>query len=141
MRLVTLSLILLLQFSTHEAAAQQRPIFGSSSDWFSVDKPRHLALSAGLTVGSTSIARLAGADDLAALVAGAAVTGMIGAAKEWHDWRTGGYADPKDMVWNAVGIAAGTAFMRLALSSIAADPVSAPRPRPAPLPVVPPCNR
>lgn len=83
------------------ALPQQTP-----DPWWAEDKFRHFAASFVVTSLSASAARAAGADRPQSLYVGAGVAATSGIAKEIDDRRRGGIFSLRDLVWDAVGIAA-----------------------------------
>jgi uncharacterized protein YfiM (DUF2279 family) len=57
--------------------------------------------------------RLAGASRGASLVGATTVAAAAGVGKEVHDARQGGKASARDLIWDAIGILAGSGLARL----------------------------
>jgi uncharacterized protein YfiM (DUF2279 family) len=104
------------------ALAQDQPQVRNSG-WLSADKPRHFAISGTTTVLVTAVVDYAGGSENMALVAGITTSALIGATKEWLDQRAGRFVDPKDLVWDAAGIAVGAVLTRLIKPGGSAAPV------------------
>jgi uncharacterized protein YfiM (DUF2279 family) len=81
--------------------------------WLAEDKLRHFFASFVVTSLSAGAARAAGLDRAASMWAGAGVGAGAGAAKEIRD-RASGRGTPsfRDLVWDAVGIAASAIVAR-----------------------------
>jgi uncharacterized protein YfiM (DUF2279 family) len=91
-----------------EAVERRRP----RDPWFGEDKARHFGMSYAITTFTSGGARLAGAGDAAALPAALVVAGVAGIGKEVYDRRAGGLFSYRDLVADAVGIAAGVLVLR-----------------------------
>lgn len=79
--------------------------------WFGDDKLRHFAMSFATATLTYAAARSAGADD-AALPGAIVVAAAAGIGKEVYDRRDGRIFSLRDLVWDALGVAAGYAFLR-----------------------------
>lgn len=91
---------------TTPRAAGKRP---PRDAWFGEDKVKHAVLSFIATSAAASGARIAGLDRRPSLWVGAAAGAGLGLWKEWRDRSTpGATPSARDLVWDGVGIAAGT---------------------------------
>lgn len=90
-------------------APPQEPVLVDA--WFGDDKFRHFAVSFAATAFTFAAARSAGADD-AALPAAITVAAAAGVGKELYDRRSGRIFSTRDLVWDALGVLAGYAFLR-----------------------------
>ena len=78
--------------------------------WYGEDKVRHLGASAAITAIGYGGARIVlGSDESVGVAIGAAA--VAGLLRELHDGRDGRFSY-KDLVWDAVGIAAGYFWIR-----------------------------
>lgn len=74
--------------------------------WLAEDKARHFTMSFAVTAMGYGAARTAmGHDAAAATAVGAAAAAGLG--KELVDARSGRWFSPKDLVWDAAGVALG----------------------------------
>lgn len=74
--------------------------------WLGSDKFRHVGMSWAVTAFGFATARAAGADTDASLRIAVPVAAVVGIGKEIHDRRRGGIFSARDLVADAVGIAA-----------------------------------
>jgi uncharacterized protein YfiM (DUF2279 family) len=81
--------------------------------WFAEDKLRHMGASAAIQLMGFGLLRIAGASKRASLACATVVTAAAGIGKELRDARTGGDPSVRDLVWDGVGILAGTGLSRL----------------------------
>lgn len=124
---VKLLFVLFLLLPTPALAQDQSQL--RNSGWLSADKPKHFAISGTTTVLVTAVVDYAGASENVALVTGITTSVLIGVAKEWLDHRAGRFMDPKDLVWDAAGIAVGAVLTRWIMPGASAPPdVPAPPP-------------
>jgi uncharacterized protein YfiM (DUF2279 family) len=80
--------------------------------WLGADKFRHAGMSFAITAYGYGAARAAGADRGAALYIALPVAAAAGVGKEIHDHRRGGVFSIRDLVADAVGVAAAWLFLR-----------------------------
>jgi uncharacterized protein YfiM (DUF2279 family) len=83
---------------------------GPVDPWVAQDKLRHLAMSFAATAFAYAGARVVLEPDPATATAGIAALGA-GVGKEVYDARAGGAFSPRDLVWNAAGVALGLLFV------------------------------
>lgn len=90
------------------SATPARPAF--SDAWWGEDKTRHLAASAAITALGYGGTRLVLDHDgsIGVAIGAAAVAGLL---RELHDGRDGRFSY-RDLVWDAIGIAAGYLWIR-----------------------------
>ena len=81
--------------------------------WFGEDKLRHAGSSAAIQVMGFGLLRLCGASTRASLVGATLVSAAAGIGKEVRDARRGGSASARDLVWDGIGILAGSGLSRL----------------------------
>jgi uncharacterized protein YfiM (DUF2279 family) len=94
-------------------AQQQRPVPVEIADaWFGSDKFRHFWMSYATTAFAFAAGRAAGQDTDAALWVAVPVAGAAGLGKEIYDRRTGGIFSVRDLVADALGVAAGYFLLR-----------------------------
>ena len=92
------------------AAAQRVAAPRFEDAWYGEDKVRHLGASAAITAIGYGGARVVfGHDESIGIAIGAAAA--AGLLRELHDGRDGRFSY-KDLVWDAVGIAAGYLWIR-----------------------------
>jgi putative lipoprotein len=75
--------------------------------WFGPDKAKHFGASAVLAAGGYGIGAVAFDERTSALLLGGGIALTAGVGKEVHDAAGGGRASGRDLVWDAVGTAAG----------------------------------
>jgi uncharacterized protein YfiM (DUF2279 family) len=80
--------------------------------WLGSDKFRHFWMSYATTAFSFAAARAAGQDTDAALWVAVPVAGAAGVGKEIFDLRSGGIFSVRDLVADALGVAAGYFLLR-----------------------------
>jgi hypothetical protein len=80
--------------------------------WLGADKFRHAGMSFAITAYGFGAARAAGADRGAALYIALPVAAAAGIGKEVHDRGRGGVFSIRDLVADAVGVAAAWLFLR-----------------------------
>lgn len=96
-------------------AAAQRPerLQERGADrWFGSDKPRHFWVSYAVTAFTFAAAHAAGADTDASLAIALPVAAAAGIGKETYDRRRGGRFSARDLVADALGIAAAYFLLR-----------------------------
>jgi uncharacterized protein YfiM (DUF2279 family) len=76
-------------------------------EWFAEDKLKHMFTSMAVVGYGHASARTAGAARGPSVAIGVSLSAVAGLWKEWHDRRQGRAFSPRDLVWDAVGIAAG----------------------------------
>jgi uncharacterized protein YfiM (DUF2279 family) len=91
-------------------APPQQPVL--QDDWFAEDKLRHFFMSLGATTLTYGALRAAGIDGVLGRAGAAGAAGAAGLWKEWYDHRQGGLFSLRDLVWDTLGIVAGTALIR-----------------------------
>lgn len=85
---------------------------GPGDRWMGEDKMKHFVTSFAATTISASGARLIGMDARTSAWVGAGSGATLGILKEVKDHRdSAGQASMRDIVWDAAGVAAGTAVM------------------------------
>jgi putative lipoprotein len=84
-----------------------------ADEWFGEDKIRHLGSSAAIQLMGFGLLRLAGAPKRASHIGATLVTAAAGIGKEVRDARGGGTASARDLVWDGLGLLAGTGLSRL----------------------------
>lgn len=92
-------------------APTRRQQAAAQDAWFGEDKLRHFAMSFATATLTYASLRTAGAHD-AALPGAIAVAAAAGLGKEVHDRRAGRIFSLRDLAWDALGVAAGYAFLR-----------------------------
>lgn len=80
--------------------------------WFAEDKARHATLSFAATPFAYGTARLAGVGHDESVLAAAGFAVAAGIWKEIRDERIGRGWSAKDLVWDAIGVAAGVLWVR-----------------------------
>jgi uncharacterized protein YfiM (DUF2279 family) len=80
--------------------------------WLGSDKVPHFWMSYATTAFTFAAVSAAGGDRDAALGAGIGAGAVAGIGKEVHDWRRGWTFSMKDLVVDAVGVAAAYFFLR-----------------------------
>ena len=81
--------------------------------WFGIDKIKHFFISAFIESVSYSALQAAGVNRRAALGGAIGVSAAVGVARELHDRRVpGNRFSYRDLTWDAIGIAAGTAVLK-----------------------------
>ena len=93
------------------AAAQRNEAAYAADRWYGEDKAKHLAISAAITGMAYGGSRIAfNSDESVGVAIGtAAVAGLL---REVHDHRLGKPFSVKDLMWDALGIAAGYLWIR-----------------------------
>jgi uncharacterized protein YfiM (DUF2279 family) len=99
-----------LEGSVPAGQLQQEPL--AADPWLSSDKFQHLLLSYAATAFTFAALRTAGAGSSQAVAGAAAGSFALGVAKEVHDLRRGGVFSVRDLIADAVGIAAGYYLLR-----------------------------
>jgi uncharacterized protein YfiM (DUF2279 family) len=84
----------------------------AADPWLSSDKFQHLLLSYAATAFTFAALRTAGAGSSQAVAGAAAGSLALGVGKEVHDLRRGGVFSVRDLIADAVGIAAGYYLLR-----------------------------
>ncbi|MEX2284444.1 MAG: hypothetical protein WEE89_18285 [Gemmatimonadota bacterium] len=80
-------------------------------EWFAQDKLQHAFMSMAVVGFAHAGARLVGIEKTGAVVVGVSSSAISGLWKEWHDRRIGRPFSYRDLVWDALGIAAGALVM------------------------------
>jgi len=99
-----------LRFPTSKPLAP----YSEADAWFGRDKLRHTGSSAAIQLMGYGLLRLGGTSRSTSLVCASVVTAAAGIGKELHDARHGGRINARDLVWDGIGILAGTALLQLA---------------------------
>ncbi len=81
--------------------------------WFGADKIRHFGASAAIQIMAFGVLRSAGAAQGPAHVGASLVTTAVGIGKELHDRRVGRVVSGKDLVWDGIGLLAGSGLAQL----------------------------
>lgn len=82
--------------------------------WFARDKVRHFGSSAAIQTMGYGILTVVGWHRTQALVGAALVTASAGIGKEVWDGRGHGTASARDLVWDGLGLVAGSGLVRIA---------------------------
>lgn len=96
---------------TRQSGPRMQPVPPDS--WFGEDKVRHAGASAAIQLMGFGLLRLSGASARASLVGATVVTAAAGIGKELRDARGNGTPSARDLVWDGIGILAGTGLARL----------------------------
>lgn len=89
------------------AAPAPRPSPPSSDRWFGEDKLKHFFMSLAIVNVAYGGTRTAGVDHRLAVTVSAGLGAAAGLGKELYDHNTGGDASARDLLWDALGVAAG----------------------------------
>jgi putative lipoprotein len=84
----------------------------TSDSWFGIDKIKHFFMSAFIESVSYSALQAARVHHKSAMAGAIGITLGVGVAREIHDKRTPGKIfSVRDLTWDAIGTAAGTALL------------------------------
>ena len=82
--------------------------------WFARDKVRHFGSSAAIQLMGYGILTIVGVHRTQALIGAALVTASAGIGKEVWDGQGHGTASARDLVWDGLGLVAGSGLVRIA---------------------------
>ena len=98
-----------LRFPTSKPLAP----YSEEDAWFGRDKLRHTGSSAAIQLMGYGLVRIGGASRRTSLVCATVVTAAAGIGKELHDKGHGGRISSRDLLWDGIGILAGTVLLQL----------------------------
>lgn len=115
MRIVRARMLLRVAVAIAVSVAAATPAWAQDAPprdpWFGEDKVRHLGASAALTAIGYGVARNA-LDSDGSIVVAVSAAGVAGLLREVHDHRLGKPFSLRDLLWDALGIAAGYLWIR-----------------------------
>jgi len=88
-------------------------VVDSTDRWFARDKARHFGTSAAIQLMGYGILRIAGMSRVRSGLAASLVTASAGVGKELWDRQGHGDASARDLVWDGLGLLAGSGLAKI----------------------------